>query len=481
MTRHFDAPQELYQQLDKVVSKMEKTRAKMSRLHAREARLLAQASDLATEIAEVEAHRDGASMAHRMVAADIGAAVRESDRTIATRMARSTTLISQYPAVHSALAQGRISGAHAAIITDAGQIITEAARIAEYESEVLAFAEQETAGRLRPVAKELAEKYACRTLDERHQEAREYRMVKVIEVHDGMADLIATLPAVWAFAIKDRLDQMARTIKDAETSAAKEHDGTRKAVDAASSPTPLISRPVFGDARAKGSNDHVDAVRTFDQIRADSLVDMLLASDLSKLAAKEAISSETIKARVQVFAPRARVKNTVNVTMLATRRVPAAGLAGYGPIDTQTARLLAGIATSWDVPQIECETGEVITVDTYRPSAEQRRFLAARDPHCRFPGCRVPIRKCDLDHTVAAADGGPTSTTNLAALCSKHHTMKHATPWRVTQHKNGTLEWVSPTGRTHRDRPPSRVRFRSVSMDEDASGSAHDEAAAAPF
>jgi hypothetical protein len=484
MTRYFDASDGLYQQLDKVVSKMEKTRVKMSRLHAREAALLAEASNLATEIAAVEAHRDGASMAHRMVAAELGAAVRESDLTVSTRMARAVTLTRQYPAVHTALREGRVSAAHAVIITEAGQVIADSARVAEYASEVLAFAEQETAGRLRPVAKELAEKYACRTIDERHKESRDSRMVKVIELHDGMADLIATLPAVWAFAIKDRLDQMARTIKDAETSAAKKATGgngaTRNAADAKPSGSPQSLHTELGREPNTHSNDEL-IVRTYDQIRADSLVDMMLASDLSKLAAKEAIGPGTIKARVQVFAPRARVENTINTTSLATQQVPTAGLAGYGPIDTESARLIAGIAASWDLPKVDGATGDVITVDTYRPSAEQRRFLAARDPHCRFPGCRVPIRKCDIDHTVAAADGGPTSTTNLAAVCVKHHGMKHATPWNVTQHKNGVLEWLSPTGRAHRDRPPSRVRFRSATTDETAGGSAHNESAAAPF
>ncbi|NLB47586.1 MAG: HNH endonuclease [Microbacteriaceae bacterium] len=208
-------------------------------------------------------------------------------------------------------------------------------------------------------------------------------------------------------------------------------------------------------------------VRSYDQIRADSLVDMLLASDLTTLASKQAMSAETIKARVQVFTPRARVEETFDEAKLQDlhdRQVPAAALAGYGPIDTETARLLAGIAASWDVPEVNPDTGDVITVDTYRPSAAQRRFLAARDLHCRFPGCRVPIRKCDIDHTVAAAEGGETSTKNLAGLCRLHHTMKHATPWQVTQHANGDLDWVSPTGRPYRDRPPSRVRFRSASQ-----------------
>ncbi len=101
----------------------------------------------------------------------------------------------------------------------------------------------------------------------------------------------------------------------------------------------------------------------------------------------------------------------------------------------------------------------VLAVDRYRPAEQQRRYLEARDRHCRFPGCRVPVRRCDLDHTHDAADGGPTEVGNLAHLCKRHHTLKHETAWTVRQTRDGTLEWTSPTGRRHRDEPSPRVTF----------------------
>ena len=98
--------------------------------------------------------------------------------------------------------------------------------------------------------------------------------------------------------------------------------------------------------------------------------------------------------------------------------------------------------------------------DRYRPSQELRRTITARDMHCRFPGCRIPINKCDLDHTIDAALGGPTQTDNLAYLCRRHHSLKHHTPWKVEQLENGKLKWTSPIGYVYLEPPPSNAMFK---------------------
>jgi hypothetical protein len=85
--------------------------------------------------------------------------------------------------------------------------------------------------------------------------------------------------------------------------------------------------------------------------------------------------------------------------------------------------------------------------------ADLRAFLTQRDLTCRFHGCRVPARRCDVDHTVAWADGGATDATNLASLCRKHHTVKHESRWVVEQLGHGVLAWTSPRGRTYLTTP----------------------------
>ncbi|MDI6944119.1 HNH endonuclease signature motif containing protein [Microbacterium barkeri] len=115
----------------------------------------------------------------------------------------------------------------------------------------------------------------------------------------------------------------------------------------------------------------------------------------------------------------------------------------------------------WERLFVDADTGALLTVDLRFPNAAQRRYLRARDEHCRFPGCRRPIRKrlSDADHTIDHCLGGPTCVCNLAYLCEYHHTLKHHSAWTVVQRPGGVLEWTSPTGRTCTDVPLPVVRF----------------------
>ena len=149
--------------------------------------------------------------------------------------------------------------------------------------------------------------------------------------------------------------------------------------------------------------------------------------------------------------------------------VPVALLAGAGPIDLDSARQLAAHADHWDVVRVAPTTGAVLAVDRYRPSAEMRRILSARDQRCRFPGCGAVLAQCDIDHTVDAALGGATAIDNLAHLCRAHHTLKHHSGWSVSQVGNGVLDWRSPTGRHRTDRPPGHSTSLGAGFERTAS------------
>lgn len=143
---------------------------------------------------------------------------------------------------------------------------------------------------------------------------------------------------------------------------------------------------------------------------------------------------------------------------------PPSILDGYGPIPDSVVRECAAVADRFETVLVTSgipigigadgiHEGQVLSVDAYRPTAKIRRTLDTRDRTCRFPGCRMAATHCDIDHTIAAADDGPTDTQNLANLCRSHHTLKHETGWSVTQQPGGIMQWQSPTGRTHATLP----------------------------
>jgi hypothetical protein len=155
----------------------------------------------------------------------------------------------------------------------------------------------------------------------------------------------------------------------------------------------------------------------------------------------------------------AEVQLTVPVLTLLGHDVEAPVLDRYGPIDLDTARHLAARAPGWDRVLTSPVSGNILAVDRYRPTQELRRFLRVRDETCRFPGCRMPARRCDIDHSHDHARGGRTSACNLAHLCRRHHVLKHAAEWTVEQCGDGVLRWTSPTGRIYIDRPAPVLRF----------------------
>ena len=410
-----------------------------------EVRALARAGQLAARQAAgspavVRAH----DMALRSVAAELGGVLRVTDRTVQSRIDEARDLVEHYPATLVAWETGRITRGHVRVITDAGSVLVDASpeRRAEFEAAAIARCERDTPNRVRSEVEILAERFAERSFTDRHRDAAAERRVRVVPGAAGMSDLIATLPTVIADGILDRLTQQAQIIVDARE--------------------PGNAGSAFG---ADGTGDAADASdaehdrRRIDQVRADVFSDLLLAGApaLDPTASGDGQGSlGAIRAQVQVIVPA--------LTLLGVDDGPA-DLVGRSPIDAETARCLAGNTHSWARVLTDPVEGTVLAVDRYRTPWPQRRFLRARDQHCRFPGCRRAAIRCEIDHTIDAAKGGPTALWNLAHLCQRHHSMKQFTRWTVRQLPGGVLEWTSPTGRIYReDAPAPPVAFTPASI-----------------
>ena len=440
MTALLDATDSQMAMLADLVASLEAAESTLNSLQAARDGMLAMAGRLAIDIARQAAHPDHGDMAIRTVAAEIGAAQRLSDRTIERRMAEASWLVERFPAVWEAQGEGRIGAGHSRAIVEAGAGIDEASARRVFAAEAIALAASESPNRLRRTVRRLAERFQERSITERHREARELRRVWVKDLDDGMAELGARGPAVLLHGMFDRLSQMAHAVRD---------ENARAARDADASGDPVTGDPVTGDPV---TGDPVDE-RTTDQLRADLLADLVLTGSPAGHDTTDGLLGE-IRARVEVSVPVLTLMDHEHGVARADHPLPPAALDGTAPIDSATARLLAGSASGWDRVLTHPISGELLAVDRYRPSEHLKRHLRARDQRCRFPGCGIAARKCDLDHNHAASTGGATVDGNLAAFCRRHHMLKHHSPWHVDQRPGGVLEWTSPTGRTYLDRPP---------------------------
>ena len=81
-----------------------------------------------------------------------------------------------------------------------------------------------------------------------------------------------------------------------------------------------------------------------------------------------------------------------------------------------------------------------------------RRALHHRDRGCRFPGCGVSFGQGH--HIRHWAQGGPTTLSNLAILCRRHHRAVHEEGYQVERQPDGELRFSRPDGRALPDVPP---------------------------
>lgn len=458
----------------------------------------------------------------RDICIEVGAAARIHDRAMLSMVNNARPFMRDYPNTLEALSQAKISRNHAFIIVDvADSLLTTPKQREIYESLIVPKAKELTTNQLRPVARRIANKLTEKTLDERHKEKATLRDVYVYESGDGMATVVAELPAVAAYAIRDRIGQMAlaadptgRNIAQIRTDIFTDllltgypsghhanhglamggpgtdqgQEGANQSLDGVGLPRQGAQVGMFGELLVGsdaswstdagtdvGSDAGTDAdgsvIGTFEPEGGALFSEAQATSDCSECVTTDGSRGlGAIQAQVSITIPLLALlpKNIADII----RQTPgfeqvagldgAAELTGYGPIDPRTALYLAGNTSGWDRILVHPISGTPLRTDRYTPSQDIKRTLKTRDVHCRFPGCRMPSSRCDNDHTVPWSEGGTTQIENLAMLCRYHHVFKHRSGWTVTQLENGTLKWTSVLGRTYMTEPPSNEMYRAV-------------------
>lgn len=347
-----------------------------------------------------------ARTAERVATSEVALALTIPEQTAQGLIYDSRFLVEKLPTTMAAFLIGDFSLRHArAIVDHAGSLPDEL--VADFEQAILPFASKLTFSKFNQKARTLRERMDASTIEQRHKKSLEDREVFVEPDRDGMAWLHMHTSASVAMGAYNRI-----------TGIAEEQ----------------LNLP----------NEN----RTLTQLRADVTADLLLDGNVDNLPE---------------YSIRPSVALTVPVlTMLghkdANGQLELPVLEGYGPIDIDTAKRLAGAAKSWLRVLTHPETGATLSVGRrrHRVPADLRNWLRRVDGTCRKPGCNRPAIHCDIDHTEEFQHGGMTAHDNLAHLCAKHHAEKHHTDVIITHHDNGDIEWLTTSGRRYISEPNHR-------------------------
>ncbi len=336
---------------------------------------------------------------------DVATALRLSPTAAQNRIDVARVLVAHLPNTISALSTGEISAAHATVIaketaTAIRNGLSDEA-VFRVEQTALAHAEFHTPGQVATKVKTTIAKLAPEEFEEIVDRARDSRRVSCYPEADGMATVVAILPA-----------------EDAQT----------------------VMKSIEAYILKRNQEDEIDAEWS------------MLSADMKRADALTFITSQALASMADVVRPHRRPV-TISVaidlpTLLGLAENPGQ-LAGYGAIPASVARRLAADG-NWQRFISDPATGNLLDFgrEKYTPPQELVDFLLARDRICRFPGCRRTGQSLDIDHAHSWESGGETNPANLGLLCRRHHRMKTHGGWSIESNPDGSCLWKSPVGKS---------------------------------
>jgi hypothetical protein len=362
-----------------------------------------QARDVAEMVAEFERtgmpgrsaddRLETSAEAARDVAVELGLARNTSIGSARKLVAFATALVDDHPGLLALVERGQLSPMVARAVVGETHLLLAGQR-REIDSDLaqklpgLSYGEAVEATR-RAVME--ADPHAAKVRAER---ARKSKDVFLIPRRDGIADLLANLPAEQAVACFSSLDEHARA------------------------------------CRADGDG------RSIAHLMCDTLVERV--TGLSR--------ADRLPARVDVAVSAS--------TLLGSDRFPAR-LRGYGPIDPDVVtRLAAGEDTILRRLVTDPIDDHLLTIDSKQRffRGELRDLLFTAHARCSAPGCDRPSK--EAEHVIRFADGGPTTAANGVGECQAHNLARERPGFDLKPGPAGPV-WQTPSGRTYpTKRPP---------------------------
>jgi len=449
---------------------------------------------------------------------EVATTLRISGRSASLLLVDAVTLVEGLPATFAALSAGDLSPAHARAMVELAGPVSTAEKRAEVEAAVLPRAARQTVAALRACARRAVARIDAAAAADRLVKAVRNRQVRLDARDDGMSAMTvqwatplarACHQALAAYAEACEFDEegnrdprthqqrMADCLADLILRPHADRSAVQVVLTLVAGVDTLTGHGPGADDPGEVDGDLVPAALVRELAYALGLLPRpdpspdpdAAPADVDRTAVPEAASGQVTStsddgSRADLAALRAEELAAVEELLTAH----AAPHAAPHPTDARTraalrqlldARRLIDTALA-ERPRIAVtdrlsgvllaltDSTELRTAATsgrglgppgdtaaYRPTDALRRFVTLRDRRCRFPGCRVRARCCDLDHQIPHPDG-PTAQDNLACLCEHHHRLSHQAPgWRLRRDEEGGLVWTLPSGRTVTTHAPS--------------------------
>ena len=198
----------------------------------------------------------------------------------------------------------------------------------------------------------------------------------------------------------------------------------------------------IGTARSAKQDDNL----TFDQLRADAVVDLITS------AGADCDRGERVP-EVSVLIDFTTLRDGYHERSIAET---SDGI----PLPISTIRRLCCEAKI--LPIVLGSSGEVLDLgrEVRLANRAQRRALRALYRTCGHPDCTVAFDQCRVHHVIFFELGGATDLANLIPLCELHHHLVHEGGWSLSLAPDRTATWTRPDGTVWRTSTPNRSASR---------------------
>lgn len=357
----------------------------------------------------LHARREARKVPVRQLALEL----RMSERTVAVLLGCARFARRELPQTWRVFGEGAVYQQRLRLVADAAMSLESAEHVEALDAAAEKKAPESTATQLRRWLNRFVARLGPEEFARSCEQAQRHRHVRLQHLENGVSLLQALLPTVQAAAIEKRLRAAARGL-----------DGPQPR-DPEAAETPAPSPDLMSTGSGPACSDHTDSApqphdlqphdpRTLDQREADLLAAWLLDGR---------VGGTPVEAALAIMVP--------EVTLTGESNEPAVSADGAWAIPAQAVRELAfapGAQHRWyeAVTRRPSSAEDDVLQIRYQGRFAPQRLrdaVAFRDRTCRAEGCSVPAEHCDLDHRIPWPKG-PTTGTNLQALCRRHHRMK---------------------------------------------------------